>query len=677
MKKLLAIMLCLVMLSSLTAGAFAEEELSYNTEPGGYRITVPDEVKNAVGMVMFLPSDTYDPSTEVYISCFYYMAMTPEEYAAMNEALADPKITEEEMTRLYKQSIDANIDLFTMAASATPELSDFYEKALQAKGRNPERIRLGEADGFVFDLYDGSPDDKEKIDALKSPFAEDYARVYAALKEALTKAELFAPDTSDPYEGIQLSFETKDLDGNPVKSEELFKENKITMLNIWATWCEPCKSELKELGEMDRRLQEKNCAIVGLLYDSAEEGAIEEGKALLKENGAEYLNLMFPEGLEEELAKSGKKMSYPTTLMVDGSGTVQGSFDSVAVELYEPMIERLLEDAQQAAEAEELVFDTEAAGFLFSLPAEFRDTLGTFSLYNSDELGGLYPDVYLTTFEYVAMPFDEMKAWNDMLEAGLADGSITYDDVDVMFEQEMDPISFSPLVVVTAADKDLEEAYYNQFALSEGRGPERILIAEKDGYVFYLYDYSAENEEKLNNIGPEFAEEYRRLEAAISDALSKAEFFAPPASKSRAYKGVKLAFETTDLDGNPVKSEEIFQQNEITMLNIWATWCGPCVDELDDLGELNGRLKDLNCGVVGLLYDAEDEGAVEKGKALLAENHADYLNLMPPKGFDDMVEITSFPTSLMVDRSGTVVASFLAKNLEAYEPMIRNLLAEK
>jgi len=676
MKKLLAIMLCMVMLSSLTAGAFAEEELSYNTEPGGYRITVPDEVKNAVGMVMFLPSDTYDPSTEVYISCFYYMAMTPEEYAAMNEALADPKITEEEMTRLYKQSIDANIDLFTMAASATPELSDFYEKALQAKGRNPERIRLGEADGFVFDLYDGSPDDKEKIDALKSPFAEDYARVYAALKEALTKAELFAPDTSDPYEGIQLSFETKDLDGNPVKSEELFKENKITMLNIWATWCEPCKSELKELGEMDRRLQEKNCAIVGLLYDSAEEGAIEEGKALLKENGAEYLNLMFPEGLEEELAKSGKKMSYPTTLMVDGSGTVQGSFDSVAVELYEPMIERLLGEGQTPAEAtgagDGLSFDTEAAGFRFILPDEFGNIEGDFALGGCVEVGGLYPDVYLTEFYYEGLPEDTFNEMNDRAYAE----DITDEELDALYE-EMDRYMLYPLTVVTSGSKELEEAFYNDKFLSESVPPKRVLLAEKDGYVYYLYDYSDVNEAKLSNLQPEFVEEYRALEAAIQEALAKAEFFTPPVSDATANKGLKISFETTDLDGNPVKSEDLFQQNDITMLNIWATWCGPCIGELEFLGELDGRLKDQNCSLVGILYDGDEEGAVEAGKALLAERHAEYLNLMPPKGLDEMVRIGGYPTSLLVDRSGTVLACIVGANTEAYEPVIQNLLASK
>ena len=305
MKKSLALLLALVMLSSLTAAAFAEEQPIFDTEPGGYRITVPDAVKYSVGIVEFYPCTVYNYGVDIFITGFNYLAMTEAEYAAWENALYDPKATDEEVRRLSDQYRGADAEIFTVTASATRELADFYEQTLLDKGLHPERIPLGEADGFVFDLYDSREDCKAKIDAWKSPFAEDFPRVHDALKDALIKAELFAPDTSDPFKDLKLSFETRDLDGNPV-----------------------------------------SCALVGMLYDSADKGAIDQCKALLAENDAEYLNLMFPEDYEKQL---GKQLSFPTTLMVDSSGTVLASIVGAAPQAYEPVIQKLL--AETAAPA--------------------------------------------------------------------------------------------------------------------------------------------------------------------------------------------------------------------------------------------------------------------------------------------------------------------------------------
>ena len=321
---------------------------------------------------------------------------------------------------------------------------------------------------------------------------------------------------------------------------------------------------------------------------------------------------------------------------------------------------------------EEVSFDTEAAGFRFRLPGEFGNAKGIFALAGCNEVGGLYPDVYLTEFFYVGLPEDTFRELDKQAYAE----DITDEELEALYE-EMDQYMLYPLTVATAGNRELEEAFYNNCMISEDVEPKRVLIAEKDGYVYYLYDYSDINEAKLSNLQPEFVEEYRALEAAIQEALAKAEFFVPPVSDATANKGVKLSFETTDLDGNPVKSEELFQQNEITMLNIWATWCGPCIAELEFLGELDGRLKDLNSSVVGILYDGDDEGAVDAGKALLAENDAENLNLMPPKGLDEMVRIGGVPTSLLVDQSGTVLVCIVGANTDAYEPVIQNLLPRK
>ena len=81
--------------------------------------------------------------------------------------------------------------------------------------------------------------------------------------------------------------------------------------------------------------------------------------------------------------------------------------------------------------------------------------------------------------------------------------------------------------------------------------------------------------------------------------------------------GSKVQFQTTDTEGNPVTSEKLFGSHEITMINIWISWCGYCIDEMEELEAINGRLGEKNCAVVGLLSDGNEEKALASGKETL------------------------------------------------------------
>ena len=73
------------------------------------------------------------------------------------------------------------------------------------------------------------------------------------------------------------------------------------------------------------------------------------------------------------------------------------------------------------------------------------------------------------------------------------------------------------------------------------------------------------------------------LREKLGEAMKNAEYFVPVVP-GEGLVGKTLSFETTDLDGNTVKSEDLFAQHELTMVNIWTTWCGPCKGELAGLG---------------------------------------------------------------------------------------------
>ncbi len=157
-----------------------------------------------------------------------------------------------------------------------------------------------------------------------------------------------------------------------------------------------------------------------------------------------------------------------------------------------------------------------------------------------------------------------------------------------------------------------------------------------------------------DRIPPEYAEEYRRLQASLVDVLKNAEYFAPR-SGSADLLGTVLRFETTDLDGNVVKSEELFAAHAVTMVNIWATWCGPCKAEMPELGELARRLEaeGKDAAIVGICNDADEEP--DTCREILAERGVDYLNLLPFVDMEEKLYLTTLPTTLFVNRDGLII----------------------
>ena len=121
------------------------------------------------------------------------------------------------------------------------------------------------------------------------------------------------------------AFEGKDLDGNPVKSDELFSGNAVTVVNFWFTSCKPCVGELADLDALNRELAEKGGALIGVntFTLDGDEAAISEAKDVLTKKGATYQNVYFPS--DGEAGKfTSNIFAYPTTYVVDRSGNIVG-----------------------------------------------------------------------------------------------------------------------------------------------------------------------------------------------------------------------------------------------------------------------------------------------------------------------------------------------------------------
>ncbi|MBQ9040428.1 MAG: TlpA family protein disulfide reductase [Clostridia bacterium] len=137
-----------------------------------------------------------------------------------------------------------------------------------------------------------------------------------------------------------------------------------------------------------------------------------------------------------------------------------------------------------------------------------------------------------------------------------------------------------------------------------------------------------------------------------------------------------FTFATTDLDGNIVTSAEIYAGNKITMINFWATWCPPCVGELAELAGVHTQLQEAGCGVVGILMDSYDPGAIETAKALMAQNGTNYPVLALSEDLYPLAQVINLiPTTVFVDSSGTLVGTPIVGALvDQYVPAVKALL---
>ena len=110
------------------------------------------------------------------------------------------------------------------------------------------------------------------------------------------------------------------------------------------------------------------------------------------------------------------------------------------------------------------------------------------------------------------------------------------------------------------------------------------------------------------------------------------------------------------LEGEEI--EDVYKNANLTVINIWATWCSPCVKELPEIQKLADEYKDAGVNVLGVLFDSEDDGAIKNAKELLEEKGVKYTQI---KATDDMLtflekhDVTALPTTFFVDPDGNII----------------------
>ena len=137
--------------------------------------------------------------------------------------------------------------------------------------------------------------------------------------------------------------------------------------------------------------------------------------------------------------------------------------------------------------------------------------------------------------------------------------------------------------------------------------------------------------------------------------------------------GDVFRFSTLDLDSAAVGSEALFKDANITVVNLWATWCGPCVRELPELQKLREDYADKGVQVVGILL--EDASAVSDAKKLLSGAGADYPVLLASADMGKLIDVQYIPTTYFVDSKGRVLGdAVVGADVQSYRNRLDALL---
>lgn len=135
-------------------------------------------------------------------------------------------------------------------------------------------------------------------------------------------------------------------------------------------------------------------------------------------------------------------------------------------------------------------------------------------------------------------------------------------------------------------------------------------------------------------------------------------------------------FTTSDLEGNTV-TNEIFSQADITIVNFWGTYCGPCINEMPDLAAWDEELPD-NVQLIGIVIDVADTSSEEFATAneIISETGVKYTNLMVSQDFADIFnELVGVPTTIFVDSEGNIVGDWIVgADMRRYRKVLEGLL---
>lgn len=209
-------------------------------------------------------------------------------------------------------------------------------------------------------------------------------------------------------------------------------------------------------------------------------------------------------------------------------------------------------------------------------------------------------------------------------------------------------------------------------------------LGVNEGYV-YLLTSLADFEETIDYYADALADEQSMsMLTPYLDALEECKKALPAITDSIAFIPIEIPelkipeFTVQDIYGNEY-TQDLFSQKDLTVVNIWGTFCGPCVNEMPELGQWSREMPD-NVQIIGLVsdvYGPEDTFNMETARQIAETTGADFPHLIPYPGLETLLGISQYvPTTVFVDREGKIVGEpVVGAYVQKYKQFVEDYLS--
>lgn len=199
-------------------------------------------------------------------------------------------------------------------------------------------------------------------------------------------------------------------------------------------------------------------------------------------------------------------------------------------------------------------------------------------------------------------------------------------------------------------------------------------LAANDGYVYVVSVPDLDD----GDLTEEEAADYHACKEYMDTVLENLSFLPIEFENYDTELGDSVPpFAAQDLNGNEV-NESLFADHELTVVNIWGTFCGPCIAEMPELGEWARSMDQRTAliGIVGDVMDGSDEETIALAREIVQDANADFVNLIPDESIASLLDgVVAYPTTFFVDSTGAIVGEpIVGADVDGYKAFVEDYL---
>lgn len=591
-------------------------------------------------------------------------------------------------------SVEWEVELFTFfmglsSVQSRPEpeelavkMTEMIEKGIEAKAFQPDTLQFLTQIGMSMASSVDGENGRKLLNtlkaALKTSDEEWVEQALGAIEGILKQLEL---------PGKPLELEAEDLDGNSVKIQDF--AGKTVLVDVWATWCGPCLEEMANIRRAYEAYHEAGFEVIGLSIDDD----VDELKRFLEENAVPW-KIVTQKNMKgvTEFSEAYGIMGIPAMFLVGADGNVitakaRGQLMELLAEIYPDVeVKDVPEKIDLDAELKALSDGLEKEEAEKAVPSESMSTVE--EVVSTAQATS---DTEVSTAEATAAETTETEATDsgDVAPVFKAEANATFSELKAQaFKQMMEALEKNPSKqeeIIPTFLKSVEDfgnpeltavakwnASFLNFFVSNARNMSASDIAVKltelirqgtEADAFVSETLMAVCQSSMRLLSALNEKDASDLIVAIQAALADSSY--PWASQFQSIlkgklvqiqlPGKELTLEAKTLDGKTFKIQDFV--GKTVLVDVWATWCGPCVREIPNMRKAYDAFHDAGFEIIGLSVDND----LDKLKSFQEKESLPWI-VATQNGMGDETEsfsarygVTGIPTMFLVGADGKVI----------------------